>query len=90
MTGETWRRALFRLPIVTVQGTICLTLLLSVFASSQPVLKKTKVSLPSANGQAMSFETPEKAADVLVDAADKFRCTGTRRHIRSRWRRHRI
>jgi hypothetical protein len=67
MTGETWRRALFRLPMVTVRGTICLTLL-SVFASSQPVPKKTKVSLPSANGQAMSFETPEKAADVLVDA----------------------
>ena len=42
----------------------------SVCASPQSVPKKA--STPSASAEAMSFETPQKAADKLVEAADKF------------------
>src|SRR5262249_51501179 len=44
---------------------------LSVFAVQQPAEKKTLVSV-AATGVARSFETPQQAADALVEAAEKF------------------
>jgi len=49
---------------------LCLSAL-SVFAVQQPVAKKTPASA-TATGGARSFETPQQAADVLVEAAEKF------------------
>lgn len=69
MIHETERRTPSSLLSVIVPKMICLTLL-SVCASSQSTPKKA--SVPSAYGEAMSFETPQKAADMLVDAAGKF------------------
>jgi hypothetical protein len=49
---------------------LCLSAL-SVFAVQQPAEKKTPASA-TATGGARSFETPQQAADVLVEAAEKF------------------
>ena len=70
MTGEAGFRVLSKSLFGVVLKMIGLALLLSLFATSQSTVKKT--FLPSAHGEAMSFETPQKAADILVDAADKF------------------
>lgn len=70
MKCEARSSVLTKLLFRVVPEMICLTLFLSLFATSQSVPQKT--SLPSASGEPMSFETPQKAADILVDAADKF------------------
>src|SRR5262245_43491056 len=49
---------------------VCLSQL-SVFAMEQPAEKKSPASAP-AGGVPRSFETPQQAADALVEAAEKF------------------
>jgi Protein of unknown function (DUF2950) len=48
----------------------CVSVFAALFAAAQAPPKKA--SIPSASAEAMSFETPQKGADQLVEAADKF------------------